>query len=172
MPDHYYTSFRPHVKDFAEAYCPVCQKTNRICHILPDLAASETLYFGDRYYKDRNNPVYIPRDTRSDNAVYRLGSAYRNWSPDELGYDIDETKGRISSFKTTAGKMMDIRKSSRDVAVSRVDRLLGSWTADPRPSEQEWRWAGARRFMIIRKETFRKDHQNKYRILRQYGTRR
>jgi len=98
--------------------------------------------------------VYIPRDTRSDNAVYRLGSAYRNWSPDELGYDIDETKGRISSFKTTAGKMMDIRKSSRDVAVSRVDRLLGSWTADPRPSEQEWRWAGARRFMIIRKETF------------------
>ena len=70
--------------------------------------------------------VYIPRDTRSDNAVYRLGSAYRNWSPDELGYDIDETKGRISSFKTTAGKMMDIRKSSRDVAVSRVDRLLGS----------------------------------------------
>jgi len=56
MPDHYYTSFRPHVKDFAEAYCPVCQKTNRICHILPDLAASETLYFGDRYYKDRNNP--------------------------------------------------------------------------------------------------------------------
>lgn len=70
--------------------------------------------------------VYIPKDTQSENAVYRLGSTYRNWYAEDGKYDIDETKGRISSFKTTAGKMVDIRKSSRDVAVARVDKLLGS----------------------------------------------
>lgn len=69
--------------------------------------------------------VYITKGTAREQAVYRRGAYYH---PSQLLEDGDpyETKGAITGFETTRGRLIDSRKSSRDVAVRRVDALLGA----------------------------------------------
>jgi hypothetical protein len=79
---------------------------------------------------DAASVVYITKGTVSEQAVYRRGSSYRPWK--RAGprvfqdNDLDETKGSITGFETTKGRLIDSHKSSRDVAVRRVDGLFGA----------------------------------------------
>lgn len=83
----------------------------------------------DDFHKagDAASIVYISRNYVPEQAVYRRGVEYRPWKDAvNTGVDLDEAKGGISGFNTTKGRFIDARKSSRDVAVSRVDKLLGA----------------------------------------------
>ena len=76
---------------------------------------------------DAASVVYITKKTAAEQAVYRRGASYRPWRRlDKRNKDLDEAKGAITGFRTTRGRLIDSHKSSRDVAVRRVDAMLGA----------------------------------------------